>query len=299
VLASLLAGFSVVVAFLAVAPLSGIAPHQREAWTALGLAALAGVAAVARRRTALLWVVVAVAMGLTTWLLTESRTLVGAGLTLLGFTYIVIFVSYAFEGWWLYSALSLVTVSSAFGFTRSPLAPRWIVWLASVVGVVLAGAALGYVMRLLRWYATTDTLTGALTRTAFAATANSVMAGSRRRGEHAVVAVLDLDDFKAVNDSRGHAAGDEILAGTVGAWRGRLRAQDVLGRVGGDEFVLLLPGTDLDGARRLIDDLGDASPVAFSAGLALCGADDSLDDLLARADAGMYAVKRSRPRVQA
>ena len=153
-------------------------------------------------------------------------------------------------------------------------------------------------MRLLRWYATTDTLTGALTRSAFAATADSVMAGSRRRSESAVVAVLDLDDFKAVNDSRGHAAGDEILAGTVEAWRGRLRGQDVIGRVGGDEFVLLLPDTDLGGARLVLDDLAEASPVEFSAGLALCGADDALDALLRRADAGMYAVKRSRPGVQ-
>jgi diguanylate cyclase (GGDEF)-like protein len=295
VLASFLAGFSVVVAALAVAPVSGIAPHGREAWVALGLAALAVVAAVARRRTERLWAVVAVTVGLSTWLLAESRTLVDAGLTLVSFTYVVIFVSYAFEGWWRHGALLLVTVASAVGFARSPLAPRWIVWLAGVLGVVLAGAVLGHVMRLLRWYATTDTLTGALTRSAFAASAGPTIAGSRRRGEPAVVVVLDLDDFKAVNDSRGHAAGDEVLAGTVEAWRGRLRGQDVLGRVGGDEFVLLLPDTELDGARRLIDDLAGASPVAFSAGLALCGAEDSLDALLERADAGMYAVKRSRP----
>ena len=202
-LASFLAGFSAVVAFLAAVPLSGIAPHQREAWMALALAVLAAVAAAARRSTGQLWAVVAVAVGLTTWLLAESRTFVGAGLTLLGFTYIVIFASYAFEAWWLYGALLLITVSSAVGFARSPLASRWIFWLAGVAGVVLAGAALGHVMRLLRWYATTDTLTGALTRSEFAAAAKSVMAGARRRAEHAMVAVLDLDGAR--RDVRGQA----------------------------------------------------------------------------------------------
>ena len=142
-LAALLAGFAVAVAFLAVTPLSVTAPHEREVWVALGLAGLAAVAAVARRRTARLWAVVAVTVGLATWLLAESRTLVGAELTLLCFTYIVIFVSYAFEGWAQHSALLLVALASAVGFAWSPLAPHWIVWLAGVIGVVLAGAALG------------------------------------------------------------------------------------------------------------------------------------------------------------
>ncbi|HMO10992.1 MAG TPA: GGDEF domain-containing protein, partial [Actinotalea sp.] len=110
-----------------------------------------------------------------------------------------------------------------------------------------------------------------------------------------VVCYLDLDRFKPVNDRYGHAAGDDLLVGTAAVWQARLRAQDLIGRAGGDEFVLLLPDTDLAGARHLLAELAEASTIGFSAGLALAGPDESLGALLRRADAGMYSVKRGKP----
>lgn len=297
VLAFLLAGSAFVVTVLAVAPLTVESTTEPAAGSALVLLALSVVAIVVRRSTSGLWLVTAATVLLDAWLLAEAQTLAGSMLVLTAFSYPLLYSAYAFEGRLLYALLALTAVASAVGLARSDAGLRWVAWAAAVGGLVLAAVALGQVMALLRWYATVDTLTGVLTRSAFAAVADSALAAGRRRGEPVVLVVLDLDGFKAVNDTHGHAAGDEILVRTVESWRSRLRAQDVLGRVGGDEFAALLPGTDLAGARQVVGELALTSPIGFSAGMALALPDDSLDDIQRRADAGMYEVKRSRPEV--
>ncbi len=297
VLAFLLAGSALVVTVLAVAPLTVESTTEPAAGSAVVLVALAAAAVIARRTTVGLWLVASATVLLDAWLLAEAQTLAGSMLVLTAFSYPVLYAAYAFEGRLLHAMLVLTTVASSVGLALSDAGLRWVAWAAAVGGVVLAAVALGRVMALLRWYATVDTLTGVLTRSAFAAVAASALAGGRRRGEPVVLVLVDLDGFKAVNDTHGHAAGDEILVRTVESWRARLRAQDVLGRVGGDEFAVLLPGTDLAGARQVVAELALTSPIAFSAGVALALPDDSLDELQRRADAGMYEVKRSRPEV--
>lgn len=297
VLAFLLAGSALVVTVLAVAPLTVESTTEPAAGSAVVLLALSVVAIVVRRSTSGLWLVTAATVLLDAWLLAEAQTLAGSMLVLTAFSYPLLYSAYAFEGRLLHALLALTAVASAVGLARSDAGLRWVAWAAAVGGLVLAAVALGQVMALLRWYATVDTLTGVLTRSAFAAVAASALAAGRRRGEPVVLVVLDLDGFKAVNDTHGHAAGDEILVRTVESWRSRLRAQDMLGRVGGDEFAMLLPGTDRAGARQVVTELALTSPIAFSAGMALALPDDSLDDIQRRADAGMYEVKRSRPEV--
>lgn len=297
VLAVLLAGSALVAGVLAVLPLSEQSTTAPAARAAVVLVVLSAAAVVARRSTPVLWALTAAAVLLDAWVLAEAQTLAGSVLVLTAFTYPMLYSAYAFEGPALHGMLALTAVASAGGLVLSGAGLRWVVWGAAVGGVIAAATALGRVMALLRWYATVDTLTGVLTRSAFTAVAGSAIAAGRRRGEPAVLVLLDLDGFKAVNDTLGHAAGDEILVRTVESWRSRLREQDVLGRVGGDEFVVLLPGTDLDGARRAVADLAATSPIAFSAGMALAMPEDSLDDVQRRADAGMYEVKRSRPDV--
>jgi diguanylate cyclase (GGDEF)-like protein len=295
VLAFLLGGSAAVVVVLAVAPLTVESTTEPAARSAVVLVVLGAIAVLARRSTGMLWLVTAATVLLDAWMLAEAQTLAGSMLVLSAFSYPVLYSAYAFEGRLLHAMLVLTTVVSAVGLARSDAGLRWVAWAAAVGGVVLAAVALGRVMALLRWYATVDTLTGVLTRSAFDAVATSAVSGSRRRGEPVVLVLLDLDGFKVVNDTHGHAAGDEVLVRTVEAWRSRLRDQDVLGRVGGDEFVLLLPGTGLEGARSVVADLVAASPTAFSAGMSLVLPDDSLDDAQRRADAGMYEVKRGRP----
>ncbi|WP_250442576.1 EAL domain-containing protein [Actinotalea sp. C106] len=128
----------------------------------------------------------------------------------------------------------------------------------------------------------------------------------RRRDAPDDVAVLfcDLDDFKAVNDSLGHRAGDELLVTIAGRLRSRLRAQDVVARLGGDEFAVLLHGVDPEAARVMAGNLLEAvaTPVpvaghhvhvAASIGITLtqAGADKDVHTLVREADIAMYAAK--------
>ncbi|NTW39322.1 MAG: GGDEF domain-containing protein [Cellulomonadaceae bacterium] len=294
VLAFLLAAGGVVCLLLTRSPLTAGSRDAAIPVVGVLLLALAVPAALLRRRATGLWAVVMVALALVTVLLAGSATVAGLMLASTSYTYVVLYAAYAFTRRRLLTVLVAVVASSLAGAGLSGPGILPIVWVSTVGGMVVAGVVLGHLVRLLRWYATTDALTGVLTRTAFDATARSALAGVRRRSSTAVLVLIDLDDFKAVNDTHGHAAGDAVLSGTVGAWRERLRDQDVLGRSGGDEFVLLLPDTDLPGADRLVSDLARACDVGFSAGFALARPTDSLDDLLARADAEMYDAKRGR-----
>jgi diguanylate cyclase (GGDEF)-like protein len=106
--------------------------------------------------------------------------------------------------------------------------------------------------------------------------------------------VLDLDGFKAVNDSGGHAAGDALLRALASGWRSELRGSDLLGRVGGDEFALCLPGSDSAATADLLRRLRAASAGAWSAGTATARPGETLGEVLARADAALYRAKAAR-----
>jgi len=143
---------------------------------------------------------------------------------------------------------------------------------------------------------TTDTLTETLNRGAFQQRLQDALAEETPL----VLALLDLDHFKRVNDHLGHPAGDRALRRFCEIVRAEARAGDVLGRLGGEEFGLLLTGTDLDGANRFAQRLratvaretraGEAS-LTVSIGLAEAAADADADELLSRADVALYAAK--------
>jgi diguanylate cyclase (GGDEF)-like protein len=109
------------------------------------------------------------------------------------------------------------------------------------------------------------------------------------------IAVADLDGFKLYNDTNGHAAGDELLRVAADAWRLTLRTGDLLGRFGGDEFVIILPDCPLDEGRQVVERLRGQSPTAAtcSAGIAAAEPGDTIDTLLARADGALYEAKRA------
>jgi diguanylate cyclase (GGDEF)-like protein len=114
------------------------------------------------------------------------------------------------------------------------------------------------------------------------------------------VAILDIDHFKAVNDDLGHSAGDEVLRRFAAHGAGELRSTDVLGRWGGEEFLLLVP-TDSAGIEALLARIRervrrgciDGRTVTFSAGIACCAPGEAVDAMLARADAALYEAKRA------
>ncbi len=141
--------------------------------------------------------------------------------------------------------------------------------------------------------ADTDPLTGLLNRRGWDAQTAPRIAGDRDLP--IAVAMIDLDHFKLLNDTRGHAAGDAVLRDCARSWQQRLRSDDVVARIGGEEFALLLPTCDLLAAHRLVDRLRSAVPdaVTASAGITVLGSDEDLDVALARADRALYEAKRT------
>lgn len=166
-------------------------------------------------------------------------------------------------------------------------------WIALVVSVIALTEAQGRLSRRLRDAADTDPLTGVANRRSWEAEASRHLARALRTGEPLSFALLDLDDFKQVNDRDGHGAGDALLRELAGGWSRRLRRADLLGRYGGDEFVLCLPATDEEGAHELVAGLEDTHPSSWTVGLTTAQPGDTLADILARADANLYARKRA------
>ncbi len=160
----------------------------------------------------------------------------------------------------------------------------------------------------------TDPLTGLANRRGFEAQAHAAIAASRRQGQPVALLSFDLDRFKRINDGWGHAAGDAVLAGAARAMAGQLRAGDVLGRLGGEEFSALLPGTGLDAAVALAERLREAVRAAVphpaggdalttvSIGVAVLGPGqpaEALSAALAASDLALYAAKeKGRDRVE-
>lgn len=154
--------------------------------------------------------------------------------------------------------------------------------------------------------AATDALTGALNRRSFYLGGEREVDRARRYGHPLTALMLDLDGFKQVNDTYGHACGDRLLTDLAQRCQQQLRISDLLGRVGGDEFAVLLPETDLNGAGLVAERLRLAvesweplegrGPIEVSLSLgitALHAADNGLEDFLERADLALYEAKQS------
>jgi diguanylate cyclase (GGDEF)-like protein len=189
-------------------------------------------------------------------------------------------------------ALGLVTLASAGAIAAAP-GGFTVPWVALVVATLALTEAQGRLARNLRTAATTDPLTGVANRRAWEDEARRNLARAHRTGEPLSFAILDLDQFKLVNDREGHGAGDALLCELTAGWSRRLRGADLLGRYGGDEFVLCLPDTDEDGAWHVLQELDQTHGFPWSVGVATAGKDDTLGTVLARADAQLYQRKAS------
>lgn len=158
----------------------------------------------------------------------------------------------------------------------------------------------------LRLLATRDGLTGAMRREPFLISAERDLAMARREGRPLSCLMIDVDNFKKINDQWGHAAGDEVLVRISAAIGAELRRGDTLGRMGGEEFCVVSPDTDLLGAKKLaervraavaaveIDAEGRTIAVTASVGVAQLQSHDTTPiDVLKRADAALYDAKRN------
>ena len=151
------------------------------------------------------------------------------------------------------------------------------------------GAAIERLVGLAR----TDALTGLANRRAWEDELAREIARATRDGTPLSIALLDLDGFKAYNDTHGHAAGDQVLQLTAAAWTPRLRATDVLARWGGDEFGLALPNCGLEEGSELLSRLlaGTAGGLSCSAGVVCWDGTEVASQLLGRADRALYRAK--------
>ena len=182
-------------------------------------------------------------------------------------------------------------VHSATPGAVGPDEARVLALLGPVIGTALARAEL---IATMAGHASTDSLTGIANRRSWDEQLVRAIAHAERTNETVSVVVCDLDDLKLVNDTEGHAAGDQFLREVAARWREGARASDLVARIGGDEFALLVPGADETGATevvtRLLEHLPHGRSVSF--GVAEWDLRESGSELLARADARMYAAKR-------
>ena len=191
--------------------------------------------------------------------------------------------------------LAVVHVVAAVGSITTALLLRGDVALFTALALVAAVIGLTTVTRALVMCASSasrDPLTGLANRRGFDQAMDESMAAAARTGEPVSAALLDLDHFKALNDSQGHEAGDRMLLRVADVWRTALPAPAVLARHGGDEFALLLPGLTgpaaLDVVRRVRAQHPD---IGLSCGVAEHRPGESAAQLMRRADLALYGVK--------
>ena len=148
-----------------------------------------------------------------------------------------------------------------------------------------------------------DLLCGVLNRRGIEQKLDAELKRAGRSGHGLSIALIDIDHFKAINDYAGHAAGDTALRDVVSAISGRLRAHDLLGRFGGDEFLLIFPHTSCSDAlvvstriEQSVHELsipGAGMPLTISIGITQAGPGEIAGPLLARADKALYNAKNA------
>lgn len=204
-----------------------------------------------------------------------------------------------------------------FGVAHTPAVDNPIFFLWAMVmfmllaNIALATLATGRLLMRIRSLAEMDYLTGCLNRRSLEQRMKIELDRNLRSGEALACVFFDLDHFKRINDEFGHEAGDGALKHTVRLISDLLRGVDALGRFGGEEFMVLMPNTDLKGAtdaanrmrlalmRTKLEIKGKVIPLTASFGAAVLGRGERIDDLVRRADAAMYEAKRlGRNRVE-
>ena len=149
-----------------------------------------------------------------------------------------------------------------------------------------------------------DPLTGLPNRAAWTERLDMELARLQRYGGELLLAVLDIDHFKRINDDYGHLAGDKVLKIIAGELFKRLRKTDFIARFGGEEFVLLIPSTPMEGGLKLLDTLrsaiencpfhfkGERVTISLSGGISAFGSTESSEQVFERADQALYRAKR-------
>jgi len=203
------------------------------------------------------------------------------------------------RGWYVVARFPSPTESSLVLYADGHLSREPLPWHAHLVSTLatIAGVAHGNakVLAMAREAATRDPLTGLFNRRALMERGQIELDIARREGEPFVLALIDVDDFKAINDRAGHAEGDRTLRRLAAILCTGARATDIVARFAGDEFVVVLPRTRQHDAEGRIDRLSRelrAAAIPCSIGVALLQHETSVQDLFNRADGALYETKR-------
>lgn len=193
------------------------------------------------------------------------------------------------------SALAAAVMVYVVCLRANPLLDSFGYGLFSSVVIVVTTLLVSHLVLSLRQQAMHDQLTGALNRRGLELLAANVHSQDARNATVSSCLAIDLDDFKPYNDAHGHAAGDARLAACVRDWRAALRATDLIARIGGDEFVVLLSGTPAAEAAPLLARMRDANDVAWTVGVSEWTYAEEFAEALKRADIALYQGKALRP----
>ncbi|MDG4663129.1 GGDEF domain-containing protein [Mycobacterium sp. 236(2023)] len=185
------------------------------------------------------------------------------------------------------------TAAAALVVAPAPVPALWLVfYMMSIVG---AAEVFGLGNSALLDAAFRDPLTLAWNRAGLSRQAARILVKARRRREEVAVVVFDVDDFKGVNDQGGHAVGDLVLSDLTRRWSSQLPPSSAIGRIGGDEFVVIVGGYDERRARALADEMTRNLAVDVTTGVAAGqAARTTFDTLFVAADGELYERKRAR-----
>ena len=200
------------------------------------------------------------------------------------------------------AVLLLISTVMAYRLLGGRIAVRFAASLVLTIAVInVIQNIIGTLQRRLVEQAITDPLTGAYNRRYMESRLVEALGRSRRAGPVSLL-IVDVDHFKRVNDELGHKAGDVVLRGLAALMRRRARAVDLLFRMGGEEFLLLLPDTPEEAAMGVAEDLRraieqapllDARTITASIGVGGARSEDTMDTWLRAADAALYAAKEA------
>jgi diguanylate cyclase (GGDEF)-like protein len=232
-------------------------------------------------------------------LVANCTTDYGGALNSFAYLWIGIYAGQFFEQRAARLQAAALVVASGVALLLSGLPGMLTAWALVAGSSVLATEALARLNSRVRTQLVTDPLTGLLNRSGFVDAAERMRSVADRSGLPISIALIDLDQFKQVNDRQGHAAGDELLVDLGHDWRAELRGSEVLARFGGDEFALALVGTERAGAEDALRRLRLASPANWSVGLVEWRQGESLDRAMARADEELYRAKRDSRELRA
>ena len=207
------------------------------------------------------------------------------------------------ERWaWVANAIVIMTVVPVAVAELEPAVAQRATVTLNLVSMfsIMAVRVIGVQQQRLEAMAVTDSLTGLLNRRLLRPSLEQAVARQQRSAEPATLLMIDIDHFKNINDTFGHVAGDQVLAGMAELLKGRLRASDQIFRIGGEEFAIILPDAAsrpghhvAQGLRSAVagENLIDSHPVTISVGVAKLTKADTPESWLTRADVCLYEAK--------